>query len=82
MDYSQVLSLSTSEFKLSYVFNRPVLAIIALVFFVIYSIVSGVLVYHWHVYGMKNSGILLAQNLFFLVSIILFVMLGYAVYYI
>ncbi len=71
----------SSSFKLDYIFNKPVLVIIFVIFLVAYIIVSGVLRYHWHNYGMRNAGIIFAQSLFFLVSIVLFVVMGLTILY-
>ncbi len=70
-----------SSFKIGYLINKPVLLIIFIIFFIAYAIVSGVLRYHWHNYGMRNAGIIFAQSLFFLVSIVLFVIMGLTIYY-
>ena len=71
----------TSNFQLGYLINKPVLVVIFTVFLVIYIILSGILRYHWHNYGMRNAGIIFAQSIFFLVSIVLFVVLGLTIYY-
>ncbi len=70
-----------SSFKIFYLVNKPVLIFISVGFFVIYLIISGILKYHWHNYGMRNPGIIFAQSIFFLVSIILFVILGLSIHY-
>ena len=70
-----------NTFRLDYVFNKPVLIIIAVIFFILYAIVTGVLKYHWNNYGMRNAGIIFAQGLFFMVSIVLFCLLGLTIYY-
>lgn len=52
--------------------GKPVLWGFFVLFFIGYSIISGVLVYHWKKYGMSNKTIIFAQGLFIVVSIILF----------
>lgn len=74
------IALSTS-FKLGYLINKPVLIFVFIFFLIIYIIISGILRYHWHNYGMRNAGIIFAQSLFFLVSIVLFVIMGLTIYY-
>ncbi|KND51105.1 MAG: hypothetical protein AB198_01645 [Parcubacteria bacterium C7867-003] len=66
---------------LNFVLNKPVLTGVLVVFFVLYSILSGVLFYHWAAYGMGHRGILVARSLFVLVSIVLFVMAGVTITY-
>lgn len=61
--------------------NKPVLLGIFLIFFVIYFILSAVLFYHWHAYGMRSRGIVVAETLFFIVSIGLFVSAGLSIFY-
>lgn len=69
-------------FHLDYIFTKPVLIIVLVIYFVIYSGISIVLFYHWSSYGMKNPGIMFARSLFVFVSIVLFVISTMLVYYI
>ena len=61
--------------------NTPILIIILTLFFIVYAIITSILMYHWSAYGMKSSGILVGQTLFLFVSVILFVIAGLAVHY-
>ena len=65
----------------SFLINAPVLLVILFLFFIIYSIITGVLLYHWSAYGMRNAGIIAAESLFLLVSFSLFTVSGLAIYY-
>ena len=57
--------------NLSWLVGAPILIIIFLIFTVCYIIVSFILLYHWSKYGMKSSGILVAQSLYVIVSAML-----------
>ena len=67
--------------KLSFLLNVPILLIIFAIFFVFYAIVSIVLFYHWSEYGMRHAGIYLAEAIFMVVSVLLFVVAGLALHY-
>ncbi len=56
----------------SYFDNVPILMIVFIVFSIIYFIVSCVLFYHWSRYGMKSSGVIIAEILYISVSLALF----------
>jgi len=62
----------TEYIDLSFIVNTPVLTIIFVIFVVIYIIISVILMYHWSKYGMKGSGILIAEVLYVFVSAVLF----------
>lgn len=81
MEIPTLTTSISSNLNLNSLVNKPILIFIAIAFFVVYLILSGILRYHWHNYGMRNAGILFAQSLFFLVSIVLFVVLGLTIYY-
>lgn len=72
---------SFPELNISFVLNIPVLLVILVLFFIFYSVITSVLVYHWRAYGMKSAGILAAESLFFAVSVILFVTAGVSLFY-
>jgi hypothetical protein len=61
--------------------NFPVLLVILVLFFICYSVIVYVLIYHWNSYGMGNSGILAGESLFLIVSVALFVLGGLALHY-
>lgn len=68
--YAQIklpFSISTS-----WLFNNHILAILFLIFTVLYCIVTSVLWYHWNTYGMNSYGIKVGRMLFMIVSMILF----------
>lgn len=58
--------------------NLPIFLIILSVFFVLYTVITSVLMYHWLTYGMKSPGVLVAESLFLLISVVLFVIAGMA----
>ena len=61
--------------------NKPVLLGILALFFIVYSVITGVLMYHWSAYGMKSQGVLVAETFFLFVSVILFVIAGLGISY-
>ena len=61
--------------------NRPVLLVIFAMFFIVYAVITWVLMYHWSAYGMKSQGILVTETLFLFVSAVLFVVAGFGIYY-
>jgi len=61
--------------------NTPVLWIIFGIFFIVYALISIVLVYHWIAYGMKSRGVIIGAVLFISVSIVLFSVSLSAIYY-
>ena len=81
MELPQFVIPGLEHINLSWIINRPVLLIILGLFFVIYAIMTWVLMYHWSAYGMKSHGILVAKTLFLFVSTLLFVVSGLALTY-
>jgi hypothetical protein len=67
--------------SLAFLFNVPVLVVILILFAIFYSIVSSVIVYHWHAYGMQSQGILVAESLYIIVTAALFVSAGLSLFY-
>ncbi len=65
----------------SWIVHTPFLLIILGVFFVFYSIITSVLLYHWSMYGMHGSSILVARTLFLFVSFLLFLSAGMSLIY-
>ncbi len=74
-------SLPLPHLKLSFLINVPVLIAILVLFACLYTVVSSVIVYHWHAYGMKSQGIVVAESLYFFVTIVLFVCAGVSLFY-
>lgn len=72
---------SLPSVNLSFIINSSVLTLILSLFFVLYLIVSIVLFYHWISYGMRSAGIVVAEVLFSMVSVTLFVVAGLAIHY-
>jgi hypothetical protein len=70
-----------SKFHVGILVNKPILFIILGVYFFVYVILAGVLFYHWFAYGMRSRGIVVAQTLFFIVSVVLFVSAGLSAFY-
>ena len=81
MEISKFFTSSIRDVNLSFFINRPVLFSILGLFFIMYLIVTWVLMYHWSAYGMKSQGVFAAETLFIFVSLVLFVFLGLAIYY-
>ncbi len=70
-----------SQVDLSVVINTPVLTFILLLFLLFYIIISGILMYHWSMYGMKSAKVFLVETVFLLVSVVLFVVSFLSLYY-
>jgi hypothetical protein len=66
---------------MSTVVSTPVLMAVMALFFVFYFIVSSVLVYHWSAYGMRSVTVVVAEGVFVVVSIALFVVAGLSIHY-
>lgn len=69
------------DLNLSFFVSAPALVIILVLYSIVYAITTGVLVYHWSVYGMRSPGILVAETLFLFVSLCLFVFAGLSITY-
>lgn len=52
--------------------NSVILWVIFGLFFLLYAIISAVLIYHWRAYGMSSRAIILAETVFIIVSLVLF----------
>jgi len=77
-------SLDLTSFSIPNFFffiNTPVLIGVLVLFSIAYAVTTGVLIYHWSMYGMRNPGILVAETLFLFVSLALFVFSGLAISY-
>jgi len=65
--------------SLSFAFNgdyvKFLFLVILLLYAIGYSIISGIIFYHWNTYGMKTSVIAFAKLLFTLVSLGLYILL-------
>ena len=53
--------------------NSQFLWIFLAVFFIVYLILSSVLIYHWRIYGMNTKAVYLAQAVFLIASALLFI---------
>lgn len=82
MDLSQVILPVFPNISLSFLANTPLLLIIFIAFFIVYLIITIVLVYHWVEYGMRNGAVVLAELVFVLVSTVLFIISFLALNYI
>ncbi|HEY4505228.1 MAG TPA: hypothetical protein VJG67_00855 [Candidatus Paceibacterota bacterium] len=69
------------DIDLSLFINKPVFVAILVFFFVIYTIISSVLMYHWSSYGMRSAGVVIGETIFVLVSLALFTVAGLAINY-
>ncbi|HBD24807.1 MAG: hypothetical protein A2566_00080 [Candidatus Zambryskibacteria bacterium RIFOXYD1_FULL_40_13] len=72
MQLSQYLGPILPDFVTSFLAGIPVFLIILVIFFIMYCIVSVILIYHWTQYGMKSVTVLFAETLFVFVSLFLF----------
>lgn len=68
----QLITPSSINFNLFSYIDAQVLFVILGLFFIFYVVVSVALFYHWIKYGMNHSGVLLAETIFFLGSVVLF----------
>jgi len=59
--------------KLFSLVSGNILMISLVLFFICYSVVSVFLIYHWTAYGMRHAGVILAETVFILVSVLLFI---------
>ncbi len=73
--------LSVPGMDLSLFLNTTTLSIVFIIFLIAYCTVSSVLVYHWSAYGMRHSGVLVAETLFICVSVVLLTVAGISVSY-
>ncbi len=69
------------EIDLSIIANAKVLSVVLFIIFIIYSIISGILIYHWRNYGMKSVKVYIIESIFLFVSLVLFVASAMSVYY-
>ena len=82
MDLSEVLITPTfNNINFSVFLSKPILMIVFVVFFLVYSVLSGVIIYHWNAFGMKSGGIVIAESVFLFVSVVLFVVAGLTITY-
>lgn len=81
MQVPQIQLPYISSLNLSLFLNKPVLFMVWVAFSVLYFIISSVLMYHWVVYGMSSRSIIVAEILFFSVSVALFIIAGVSVFY-
>ena len=56
----------------AFLVNVPVLVIILVLFFIVYTIISSLLMYHWTAYGMYSGAVMFTMLLFLFVSVGLF----------
>lgn len=68
----QLITPSSINFNLFSYVDSQVLFIILGLFFIFYIIVGVALFYHWVKYGMAHSGVVLAETVFVLGSVVLF----------
>ncbi len=82
MDFREMLIIPSFEnINFSVFIGRPILLIFLFCFFLIYSILSLIIIYHWHAYGMRSYGVLIAESLFLSVSVGLFIFAGLSLTY-
>ncbi len=82
MDLSEVLIVpSFKNINFSVFLSRPILLVVFVVFFLIYAVLTAVIIYHWKAYGMKSPGIIAMEGIFLFVSLVLFVIAGTSMTY-
>lgn len=81
MELPQLVLPSLPSLNLAFVVNSYVLSIILIVFAAIYFVISSVLFYHWETYGLGSRGIIMAETLFVIVSVVLFIITFLSVSY-
>ncbi|MEQ1499948.1 MAG: hypothetical protein ABL917_01080 [Parcubacteria group bacterium] len=69
------------KLDLSSIVNAKVLSATLFIVFIVYAIISGILMYHWSNYGMKSLKVYAVEAIFLLVSIILFTASALSIYY-
>jgi hypothetical protein len=74
MNIPPLVPESFPTFPISFVINHSFLSAVLFFFFLFYALVSSLLFYHWISYGMKSSGVIVAEFLFVIVSGFLFVL--------
>lgn len=62
------------EIHIPFLAEVPVLFVIFISSFIIYVIISIILMYHWSQYGTHRGVIVFAQALFVIVSVVLFIL--------
>ena len=72
--YPQGISRLFAGLSLPAHIGPSILLPIFLIFALVYSIVSGVIFYHWITYGMGSKTIVMAEILFVSVSVLLFIL--------
>lgn len=81
MQNSPLDMLIMPSFNFSFGLGKPFMVLVFAVFVIIYAIYSIVLFYHWSEYGMKSREVILAESLFTIVSLVLFLAVGVSVYF-
>jgi hypothetical protein len=61
--------------------GKPILFGLFLIYSAIYFILTLILFYHWHAYGMKSAKIIFAESVFLLVSAFLFLVTAVSLSY-
>jgi hypothetical protein len=69
------------DHPLAIILSTNALIGILFLFILSYIGISSILLYHWNAYGMKSNGIIFAQSLYLLVSVVLLIVSGLAIYY-
>lgn len=81
MDLQKLTMPDFPLFHFSVAIGKPFLVLIFAVFLFVYAIISSILFYHWSSYGMNSVGIVVAEVLFLLISVILFAFAGFGILY-
>lgn len=82
MDFTEVLiTPSFKNIHFSVFLSRPILLIVLGLFLSVYVVLSSIIIYHWHAYGMKSKGVYLAETVFLLVTIVLFALSAVSITY-
>ena len=67
LDFSTLSKLASTYFL-----NKSIMFGFLALFFIVYAIISAIIMYHWSSYGMDSKGIIIGRSLFLIVSVSLF----------
>lgn len=72
MTFSQLTIPTFTNISIPFLKDIPFLFIIFITFFIVYAIVSIILIYHWSQYGTHKGTMLFTEILFLTISLCLF----------
>ena len=81
LQFPQLTNFGPLDIQISSFINASRLSLVLGLFFMVYLILSVVLMYHWSAYGMRSFGIFVGEAVFTFVSIVLFALAFMALTY-